>query len=183
MLHHVGTQPLETERLLLRRYEMADAEDMYRNWVTDPEVSRFWDWEPHQDIGETKARLAQWIAAYTDAKAYHWVIVLKSVSQAIGYIYLHAFDETHDSAEVHFALSRTYWNQGIMSEACTGVLAFAFSVLHAESIHTRHHIDNPASGRVMQKCGMRYIKTEYKEVTGCARISGDYCFYKVTASA
>lgn len=46
MLHHVGTQRLETDRLILRRYDVADADDMFRNWVTDPEVSRFWGWTP-----------------------------------------------------------------------------------------------------------------------------------------
>ena len=61
MLNHVGTQQLETDRLILRRHKMTDADDMYRNWVTDPEVCRFWQWKPHKNIDETKALLAGWI--------------------------------------------------------------------------------------------------------------------------
>lgn len=52
MLNHVGTQIIETNRLLLRKHEITDAEDMFRNWVTDSEVSRFWGWEPHKNIKE-----------------------------------------------------------------------------------------------------------------------------------
>lgn len=182
MLNHVGTQQFETVRLVLRQHDMTDADDMFRNWVTDLEVSRFWAWEPHKDVMETKSLLARWIEEYADLKTYHWIIELKSIAQAIGYIYLNAFDEADKNAAVHFALSRTYWNQGIMTEACKGVLAFAFSVIGLESVLAWHHIDNPASGRVMQKCGMRYIKTECKQVPDCERIGGDYCFYEITAS-
>lgn len=41
-MKHIGTQTIETDRLLLRKYEMTDVDDMFRNWVTDPEASRFW---------------------------------------------------------------------------------------------------------------------------------------------
>ena len=179
MLNHVGTQPLETSRLILRRYEMSDADDIYNNWVTDPEVSRFWGWKPHKDINETKSELVNWIEDYSKTDIYHWVIILKSIAQAIGYIYLNKINDTDDSVSVHFLLSRKYWNQGIMPEACKEVLEFAFSVLRVKRVHTHHHIDNPASGRVMQKCGMRYIKTEYTD-KDCEPINGDYNYYEIT---
>lgn len=179
MLNHVGTQTIESARLILRRYGNNDATDMFCNWVTDPEVSKFWGWKPHENIEETESLLLKWIGEYSNPETYHWVIVLKSISQAIGYIYINAFDN-NDNCEVHFALSQKYWNQGIMSEACKAILSFAFSVVGVENIHTRHHVDNPASGRVMQKCGMRYIKTAYKQVPDCEQISGDYCFYEIS---
>lgn len=50
MLNHVGTQTIETNRLILRRYDSKDATDMFYNWVTDPAVSRFWGWKPHENI-------------------------------------------------------------------------------------------------------------------------------------
>ncbi|MDD4412982.1 MAG: GNAT family N-acetyltransferase [Oscillospiraceae bacterium] len=179
MINHVGTQLIDTERLILRQFTKNDASDMFCNWVTDPEVSKFWGWKPHENIEETKSLLHGWIEDYKNPKTYHWVIELKSTSQAVGYIYLNEFDE-NDSCEVHFALSQKYWNQGFMTEACKAVLAFAFDVLHVEKVHTRHHIDNPASGRVMQKCGMKYIETVYKKVPDCEQISGDYCFYEIS---
>ncbi len=180
MLNHVGTQRIETKRLILRQHQMTDADDMFCNWVTDPEVSRFWTWEPHKNIEETRNYLADCIVnEYSNPKTYVWIIVLKSISQAIGYIYLSGIDETDKSIEVHYALSRNYWCQGIMPEACKAVLEFAFSVVGVARVHTKYHIDNPASGRVLQKCGMRYIETAYKQVPECERISGDYCFYEI----
>jgi len=180
-INHAGTKTLETDRLILRKHEMTDADDMFSNWVTDPEVSRFWGWQPHKNIEETKSLLAGWIEEDKKIDTYHWIIVLKSISQAIGYIYLNEINVNDDSLAVHYALSRKYWNKGIMSEACKRVLEFAFFELNAKKVHTRHHIDNPASGRVMQKCGMRYVKTEYRQIPDCEQISGDYRYYEITA--
>ena len=181
MISHMGTQLIETNRLILRKYETTDADDMFSNWVTDPEVSRFWGWKPHKNIDETKTLLYGWIEDYKKQDTYHWVIVFKSVMQAIGYIYLSEFDNTDDSVAVHYALSRKYWNKGIVTEACNGIFNFAFSNLHVKRIHSRHHIDNPASGRVMKKCGMRYIKTEHRQIPDCEEISGNYCYYEIEA--
>ena len=179
MFNHVGTQQIETSRLILRRHEITDADDWYNNWVTDPEVSRFWGWDPHNNIDETIEYLTWYIGEYEKINTYNRIIVLKEISKAIGYIYLNEFDDNDGSAAVHFAISRKYWNQGITTEACKAVLDFAFSELGTKRIHTRHHIDNPASGEVMKKCGMQYVKTEYKSFPDCERINGDYKFYEI----
>lgn len=178
-MNHVGTQLFETNRLVLRKYDGWDADDIYRNWGTDPEVCRFWQWEPHKNIEETKALLWGWIQEYAKPDYYHWTIVLKSASQAIGYIYFTDINDTDNSLSVHYALSREYWGRGIMTEACKCVFHFGFSVLGAGRVFSYHHTDNPASGRVMQKSGMRYIKTEYKHFPECERISGDYRYYEI----
>lgn len=179
-MKHVGTQTIETERLILRKYEMTDAEDMFRNWVTDPEVSRFWGWKPHKDIRETKSLLSGWINEYSSLNTYHWVIVLKNIVQAVGYIYLNEIDEADQSVSIHYLLSRALWNQGIVTEACKSILEFAFKMIGVEKIHSRHHVDNPASGKVLQKCGMQYVQTAYKRFPDCEKISGDYCIYEIT---
>ena len=182
MLNHGGTAALETDRLILRRYEMRDAEDVYNNWATDPEVSRFWEWEPHGSIDETKALIAGWIEEYNNLRYYHWIIVLKSIAQAVGYIYLDDIDDENNSVSVHFALSRKYWNNGIMTEACRAVIDFAFTVLKAEKVHSYHHIENPASGTVQHKCGMNHVKTSYRRIANYEQLSGDYCYYEITLS-
>ncbi len=182
MLNHVGTPRLETDRLILRKFRISDANDMYNNWVTDSEVCRFWQWKPHQNIEETKAFLSDWMKEYAKPNYYHWVIVLKNTAQAVGYLYFADIDDQNNSLSVHYALSRHDWNRGIMTEACQRVFDFAFSVVGVERIHSYHHIENPASGRVLQKSGMRYIKNEYRQVLDCERISGDYCYYEMTLS-
>ena len=187
MLNHVGTKPLETNRLILRRHEITDADDIYDNWATDPGVCRFWSWEPHKSIDETRALLAGWIDEYKKPNNYHWIIVLKSMSKAVGYIYLSDIDDVSNSVSVHYALSRACWNQGIMTEACGCILAFAFDVLGTETVHSNHHIENPASGRTMQKCGMRYVKIareglSQKHISSGEYLSGDRCYYEIKSS-
>lgn len=178
-MKHAGTQAIETERLILRKYRMTDADDMYRNWVADPEVSRFWSWTPHQDVEETRFLLAGWIKEYSRLTVYHWVIVLKETLQAVGSVFLDEINEAEQSVSVHYLLSRRLWNQGIATEACRSVMNFAFGIVGAEKIHSRHHVDNPASGRVLQKCGMHYVQTKYRQYPDCERISGDYRFYEL----
>lgn len=177
---HIGTQTIETDRLLLRKYEISDADDMFRNWATDPEVSRFWEWKPHENIEETKSLLQGWINDYAKTDNYHWVIVIKELSEAIGYIYLNEISNEEKSASIHYLVSRKFWNQGIITEAFRAVLAFSFNKIGFTTIHTHHHVDNPASGKVMQKSGMHYLETKYREFPDCAQISGDYCFYEIT---
>ena len=63
-MNHCGTRTIETERLILRRLEEADAEAIYRNWASDPEVTRFLTWPTHTDINVTKYVLDTWLPLY-----------------------------------------------------------------------------------------------------------------------
>ena len=60
-MRHAGTQTLETDRLFLRQLLPEDAEQMYTNWASDPEVTRFLRWEPHKNALETVGLLAAWV--------------------------------------------------------------------------------------------------------------------------
>ena len=178
-MQHVGTKQLETERLILRRYQLNDAEDMFENWVTDEEAARFWEWTTHKDISETISFLKQWISEYSNNDYYHWVIINKSQNKAVGYIYLNSINNDEKSAAVHYLLSRNLWNQGFMTEACKRVIMFAFDEVGFQKIVSYHHINNPASVRVMQKCGMKFIKTEYRNSDHC-NLNGEYHYYEIT---
>ena len=48
-MRHAGTETIETERLVLRRLMPEDAPDMFKNWASDPAVTRWLRWEPHKD--------------------------------------------------------------------------------------------------------------------------------------
>ena len=56
-MNKAGTQRIETDRLILRRFRSEDAEDMYENWASDPEVTRFLTWPTHSSVDVTKAIL------------------------------------------------------------------------------------------------------------------------------
>lgn len=73
MLSHKGTQPLETPRLILRKACREDAEPMFRNWASDPEVTKYLTWQPHEKIEVTQTLLEGWVAEYERNDYYHWI--------------------------------------------------------------------------------------------------------------
>ena len=64
-MRHTGTQTIATERLTLRRFTIEDAENMYYNWASDPEVTKYLTWQPHKSVEETTEILQQWEEDYS----------------------------------------------------------------------------------------------------------------------
>ena len=160
MVKHVGTCELETKRLILRKFKRDDAVMVFNNWASDEEVTRYVAWPIHHHIGETTKVLIGWEMAYQHLTTYQWAIVLKETQDVIGSISLFNIVNLHQKegavCEFGYCLSRTYWNQGITTEASCAILAFAFEVVGFTRVKARHDVLNVASGRVMQKLGMTY---------------------------
>lgn len=154
MLIHKGTQKIRTKRLLLRKYEMADAEQMFKNYATDPDVSKFLNWDPYENLEEVKAFLIDAIEEYKNPNTYHWAI--ESEGEMIGGISAFNIIDRDSVCEVGYCLAKAYWNQGIISEALDAVLKYLFQEVNMHRIMAKHDVDNPASGKVMQKCSMTY---------------------------
>lgn len=160
-MKHCGTQTLETKRLILRRFTVRDADAMYTNWASDPEVTRYLTWPAHAGVETSRAVLADWTAAYAQESCYQWAIVLKDrADEPIGSI--GAVDVSDDIAAVQigYCLGRRWWHQGIMSEALGAVMDFFFDAVGCNRVACRHDPRNPHSGMVMQKCGMKYEGTQ-----------------------
>ena len=97
---------------------------MYRNWASDPEVTRYLLWPAHESEEETKGILKGWIAAYDKPEKYEWCIELKEIGEAIGSIGVVMVNEKVQSMEVGYCLSCDYWHKGIMSEALSAVVEY-----------------------------------------------------------
>jgi ribosomal-protein-alanine N-acetyltransferase len=150
---HLGTQEMETERLFLRKFKKSDARAIYDNWSKDPENVEHLRWKAHQNLQETCQILEKWLELYSSQSFYMWCITLKGEDVAIGNIA--AFlQEGQNVCEVAFVLSKKYWNRGIMTESFKSVIDFLFNKVHLRRIISQRHTDNPASGRVMEKCGL-----------------------------
>ncbi|MDF2946491.1 MAG: N-acetyltransferase [Bacillales bacterium] len=159
MLSHQGTNTINTDRLILRRFEMTDANDMFKNWANDSEVTRFLTWDPHSDIEVTKGFIVQWVNEYKEANVYHWAIELNETREVIGGIRVFNLDEQNLSCELGFCMSKTYWGKGIMCETLQGVINYLFSEIGFNRITAKHDINNVASGKVMVKSGMKHEGT------------------------
>ena len=157
MLTHKGTQDLKTKRLLLRKYSMSDAEQMFKNYATDSEVTRFLNWDPYNNVDEVKLFLKEVIKEYDKLDHYNWAIEFNG--DMIGSISAYSLNDKDSVCEIGYCLGRAYWNQGIMSEALDAVLKYLFQEVNMHRIMAKHDVDNPASGKVMQKCNMTYEGT------------------------
>ena len=157
---HCGTKTLKTDRLILRKFKLNDAEAMYKNWASDEEVTKFLMWKPHSSGEETKKILKDWINHYSEENYYNWAIVLKeNADEPIGNIAVVNMNEETSTMHIGYCIGRKWWHKGITSEALKAVMDFLFDEVNANRIESRHDPRNPHSGGVMKKCGMKYEGT------------------------
>ena len=159
-MKHCGTQRLETDRLILRRYVNEDAAAMYKNWSSDKEVTKYLTWPTHSSQEISQWVIDDWVNKYADESYYHWAIVLKdNCNEPIGDVAVVDIKENISMVHIGYCIGRTWWNKGITSEALKTVMDFFFDVVDVNRIEARHDPRNPNSGKVMQKCGMKYEGT------------------------
>lgn len=160
VMRHCGTQRIETDRLVLREFSLDDAEAMYRNWASDPEVVKYLTWPVHADVDVSREVLKDWVSSYIQKDYYQWAIVLKeNGNDPIGSISAVKVNDDIDMVHIGYCMGREWWHQGIMSEALQAVMDFFFDKVGANRIESRHDPRNPHSGMVMKKCGMKYEGT------------------------
>ena len=154
-MNKTGTRTLETHRLLLRRFRMEDAPDMFRNWASDPEVTRFLTWPAHRSVDVSRAVLGSWIPRYVEGGFFSWAIVWKETGSVIGSIAIVRLDEDRETADLGYCLGRAFWGRGIMPEALRAVMDYLFDTVGVNRVAACHDVNNPRSGRVMEKAGMK----------------------------
>ena len=115
-MNKAGTQTIETHRLILRRFTIEDAEDMYNNWAKDPEVTHFLTWPAHTSVEISHLVLNDWIPRYVDGGYFNWAIVWKESGHAIGDISVVKLNEAVEAGDIGYCLGRAYWGKGIMPE-------------------------------------------------------------------
>ena len=152
-LHHCGTQPIETRRLLLRPFRVSDTREMFENWASDPRVTQYLRWRAHTRPDETRSVLNYWERQYRRRDFYEWGIVLRQTGQLIGSVGATATRDKF-TFEAGYCLGAPWWGQGIATEALQALLGYLFEEVGCETVIAVHAEENPASGRVMEKCGM-----------------------------
>lgn len=162
-MNHKGTIKLETDRLILRQFQLADAEAMFHNCWSDFDV---WKWTSYDvmvsvDDVITKNGLFTdwWLGLYANANRYNWAVVLKSTNQPIGRIFVINLSEDTADCEITYEIGKKWWNKGLMTEALKEVIYFLFREVGIKRIIAYHAKENPASGKVMKHIGMKFFKT------------------------
>ena len=154
-MNKTGTQTIHTRRLVLRRFRVEDAGDMFRNWASDPEVTRFLTWPTHVSEDVSRAVLNDWVPRYTDGGYFNWAIEWKESGAVIGNIAVVKLNEAAEAADMGYCLSRAFWGRGIMPEALRAAEDYLFDTVGLGRVAACHDVNNPKSGRVMVKAGMK----------------------------
>ena len=146
---------LKTNRLILRRFEESDAENIYE-YAKDPDVGPIAGWPPHTSVSESLDVIRN---VFSAAECY--AVCLKEDGKAIGAIELKLNGHTDmtdrdDECELGYWLGKPFWGQGIMPEAAGEMLRHAFEDLGMQKVWCGYYDGNTKSKRVQEKCGFRY---------------------------
>ena len=155
-MNHVGTIQLETDRLVLRRFTVNDAESVFNNWASDDEVTKYLTWPTHKSKDVSRGFMDYCVTGYANPSCYQWGIELKDTKELIGNISVVKVIDEIDSLELGWVIGRKYWGNGYTTEAALKIIGFLFDQVGANCIYAGHDVNNPNSGRVMQKAGMKF---------------------------
>ena len=168
----VNIPRLETERLVLRKMEQSDYRGVFE-YASNPEVTRYLLWSPHENVYFTKAYLKEVQKHYKKQNFFDWGITLKGENKVIGTCGFSSFNIQNNTGEIGYVLGSEYWGRGIAAEASAAVIDFGFKVLRLHRIEAKLMTENSASKRVLEKCAMQeegikrggvFAKGEYRDV-------------------
>lgn len=172
---------LQTPRLTLRKLAIADAEDIF-TYASDPQVTAYTLWETHQSIDDTYNYLNNIVfELYRSGQGMDWGIIAKESNKLIGTCGLYP-SPTHRRAELGYALSRTYWGRGLMTEAAKAAIAFGFHVMQLQRVQGCCAVENVGSARVLEKSGMQFEGILHSYILKNGR-SWDVKMYAITNSS
>lgn len=145
---------IETERLKFRPWRESDAQDLFR-WASDPDIGERAGWPPHKTLDDSLT-----VIRTIFSNDHTWALELKQSSQVIGCMGYYPYGESnidigeHD-AEVGYWIAKPWWNKGLCTEALHAMIDYCFDEKEFDTLWADCFVDNPASGRVMEKCGFR----------------------------
>ena len=145
---------METERILLRPWRESDAETLFK-YASDPDVGPRAGWQPHKSVEESLEIIRTLFSG-----DHMWAIEWKATGEAIGCIGYFVHGESNinigeNDAEPGYWIAKPYWNQGICTEALELLIDYCFNEKGFDNLWSDYFVNNPASGRVMEKCGFR----------------------------
>jgi len=146
---------LSTERLILRKLKMDDAQDMFE-YTGYAEVTKFLSWNEHKSIEQTKLFIKNTLTEYEGLKSYPYAIELKSTHKFIGVLRAYDIDYGNKHCEISYILNPNYQGQGLMVEAINAFVSHCFNELGFIRIQAKCMVDNESSQKLMKRVGMEF---------------------------
>ena len=154
---------INTERLHLNRPTENDLEDFLLHINSSEDFSKNL-FNISFPFSEEQAKI--WFKScdlgYETEEAIRFAIREKGIGKLIGIIGIH-INKEHHKAEIGYWLGKDFWGKGILTETLMAVIQFGFTELKLNKIFATHFLYNPASGKVMQKAGMKYEGLQKQE--------------------
>ena len=153
-----NTKTLETERLILRKFTIEDAEGAFNNWCTDLKANNNIIERLHKSVDETKEMISKYLDKYEEG-FYNWIVETKDTHEVIGSIMEESKSLKNKTISLAYGYGSKYWNKGYATEALRRVIEYLLTEQDFYLVEASHRSSNPASGRVMEKAGMKYDGT------------------------
>ena len=155
-----GTAELCTDRLILRRYRQEDAEPLYRYLGADPSMYKYSGWNPYETIEMARDTVYRFTGSYDDEHTYSWVMDIDDV--LVGTI--GAYDYKDGRIEVGYSVVKGWQGRGLATEALIKVLGYLTENEGIPCVIAWCASENTGSMRVLEKAGMKYLRTEEKSL-------------------
>lgn len=145
---------LQTGRLLLRRLRREDVPRIFSCWASDPAVTKYLTWQPHESEETTHKIMDLWLAAYDKPETRRYGIELKDSGELIGMI--DVVQIANGEPVIGYCSGRAYWGNGYMTEAlralCDALFEEGYPSIYIEAVD-----ENTGSNRVIQKAGFSFV--------------------------
>ncbi len=172
------TPKLETDRLILREIRSEDTEIIFDCWMQDENVSKYMWWKASSDKKEAEEFVKFELGNLENDKWNRWMVILKSTKEIIGTCLIY-FNEEENHWDISYNLGKKFWCNGYATEAMSTVMEYAVEEMKIKEICTAYAVENPASGRVLQKLGFQSVKEIPYECNGGDIVTtGLYCRYE-----
>lgn len=155
----IGTETIETERLILRRFNIDDTEAVFKNWAADKEVQYYYREPTYETFDKAKELVENFIDKYSDSNVYRWAVTIKETGECIGQIAYYFVDTDNNCAEIEYCIGQCFQKKGFATEAAKAVIKFGFKKIELHKIAISHMGGNDKSKRVIEKCGFHYDGT------------------------
>lgn len=179
----ISAVTLKTERLILRPWQQTDLDDLYEYARVDG-VGQMAGWLPHENKDTSQAILSSFIA-------HKKTFAIELCGKIIGSLGIECYKEAAypeldalQGRELGYVLSKDYWGKGLMPEAVRAVIDYLFATENLDFVIISHFQWNKQSARVIEKCGLQYVKTSTHEThLGTQEATLEYILYNPSKKA
>ena len=163
-----------TERLICRPFVESDAEDMLKNWASDPDIQNEYGEPVYSDIAQVRELLIEYTTG--EKSRYRWAVIERSSGENIGQIAFCKLWEDCLTAEIEYCIGKRFWGRSYAGEALAGLIRFAFENTDLERLEAYHRAENVKSGRVLEKSSMHKTDTVQRFVREGVQPEGEVCY-------